>query len=421
MTSKELREKRKRLHEEARGLLAKPDFSAEDQTKVDQIFAEMDSLKSRIDAMERSDELEASFAAGGARRRIESEGRGAGVGNREEEEPEADEFQTWLRGDARVNRLGVTSERNILLPDRRMTPEQRAAALVERRAQSTSTTAGGYTIAEDFSYALEVAMLAYGGTLQVATVMRTDTGAALPWPTLNDTTNEGVLLAENTQETEQALVFAVKQLDAYKYSSRIVLASVEILQDSAFDFNGVVATALGERLGRILNRHLTVGTGSGQPNGIVTASAAGATAAASGAIAFNDLVDLEHSVDPAYRTGARFMLHDTTLKLIKQLKDSQNRPLWLPGLAVREPDTILGYPYTVNQHMATALSTLGKAMIFGRLDKYVARIVREITLLRLVERYADYLQVGFIAFMRADGELIDAGTNPVKHLVMPSP
>jgi HK97 family phage major capsid protein len=45
------------------------------------------------------------------------------------------------------------------------------------------------------------------------------------------------------------------------------------------------------------------------------------------------------------------MLNDTSLKVIKSLLDKYGRPIWLPGLAVNAPDTILGYLYVINQSM----------------------------------------------------------------------
>ena len=81
---------------------------------------------------------------------------------------------------------------------------------------------------------------------------------------------------------------------------------------------------------------------------------------------------------------------------------------------VGEYDRIHGYPYTINQSVPAPTTGL-KSVIFGDLSKYQTRIALGMTLLRLTERYADYLQVGFLAFARADGDLLDAGTNPVKH------
>lgn len=292
----------------------------------------------------------------------------------------------------------------------------------EMRAQSTSTTAGGYLIPEGFQAELEQALLDFGGMREAARILRTATGNDLPWPEVNDTTNEGALLAENTQDGEQDFTFGVTTFNAYMYTSKIVRVSLQLLQDSAFDVDAFMRDALGVRLGRITNRHMTTGTGSSQPNGVVTASTAGVTAASSSTVTHDELLDLKHSVDPAYRRmpSTRWMFNDGTLKVLKKLKDSDNRPLWAPGISVREPDVIDGDVYTVNQAMPVMGSST-KSILYGDFSKYVIRDVRDASLLRLVERYADYLQVGFLAFMRSDGDLVDAGTNPIKHLVHPSP
>ncbi len=213
---------------------------------------------------------------------------------------------------------------------------------------------------------------------------------------------------------------------AYKYSTKMVKVSIELLQDSAFDLESFLKDQFAIRIGRILNNHFTVGTGTNQPKGILVAATAGPVAGGSSgndggsetggtSIGSDDLIELEHSIDPLYRRGAKYMMHDSTLKQIKKLKDKYGRPLWLPGLAVNDPDTINGYGYSINNDLP-AIAVNAKTVLFGKLDKYIIRRVKELSVLRLVERYADYGQVAFIGFARYDGNLLDAGTHPVKYL-----
>jgi len=297
----------------------------------------------------------------------------------------------------------------------------------EYRAQSTSATAGGETIPEGFVNALEISMLAFGGMRQVAEVIRTATGTALPWPTTNDTGNIGELLAENVAAAEQDIVTGAVTFNAFKYSSKLIKVSTELLQDSAFDLASVLGTMLGERIGRITNNHFTTGTGSGQPNGIVTASSAGVTlanatsnvttfTAPQGADGFFQLL---HSIDPAYRTapGVGFMMNDTTLSHLRRLKATTNEYIFQESMRVGEPDRLLGYPIFINQSMASPAAS-AKTVLFGQLNKYKIRDVAGLRLRRLVERYAEVDQEAFIAFSRHDGDMLDAGTDPVKHLAM---
>lgn len=115
-----------------------------------------------------------------------------------------------------------------------------------------------------------------------------------------------------------------------------------------------------------------------------------------------------------------FMLHDKTLAAIRKIKDTQGHPIWAPpgqaypGITTQVPDTILGYPYIVNNDMPQ-MAANAKSILFGDFSNFFIRDALDIRLIRLDERYADTLEVGFIAFQRTDGNLINAGTNPIKY------
>jgi HK97 family phage major capsid protein len=291
----------------------------------------------------------------------------------------------------------------------------------EYRALSVGTpAAGGYTVPDELMRSIEIAMLTFGGMRQAATVIRTASGAALPIPTVNDTNQAGVILSENTQVANQDIAFSQLVLDAYKYSSKQVLVSVELLQDSAVPLGQIIGQLLGERIGRITNLHFTVGSGVGQPLGIVPAATVGFTTPATDSQVttwkYTSMVELEHSVDPSYRRNASWMMADSSLKKSKMIVDTTGRPLWAASISTGAPDTLLGYPVIINQDMA-AMGANAKSVLFGDLSKYLIRDVLGITLLRLEERYADFHQVAFLAFARMDGDLLNAGTNPVKVLV----
>lgn len=403
MRSKKLREQRAKLIADARALTdAVPDgetMSAEVEQQFDAMMAQADKLKGEIDKVERLDSVEA-----GLNERVERRAGRDGQSTDEAaaaEAAEAGAFRAYMRG-------GFSG----------MTEEQRSLASPRfQAAQGTgSGTAGGYTVPEGFYGQMISAELAFGGMIEAAFVFDTETGAPLPIPTDNDTANEGAILGENSQATEQDVSFGATTLNAHTYSSKLVRVANQLLQDNAFNLEAFLAGKLGTRLARIQNRHFTVGSGASQPTGIVGASTLGVTAASATAIAADELIDLEHSVDPAYRMNARYMMADSTLKAIKKLKDGEGRYLWTSGLAFKEPDTINGHRYVINQHMA-AIGGGNKSMLFGDFTKYFIRRVTGVQVLRLTERYADYNQTGFLAFQRVDGNLVDAGTHPVKHLV----
>jgi len=111
------------------------------------------------------------------------------------------------------------------------------------------------------------------------------------------------------------------------------------------------------------------------------------------------------------------MLHDSVLLHLRMLKDGEGRYLWQTDMRSGAPDSLYGYPMTINQDMASSVAASAKTLLFGQLNRYKIRQVGSMRFRRLDERYADYDQVGFIAFLRQDGGLLDAGTHPVKHLL----
>lgn len=283
----------------------------------------------------------------------------------------------------------------------------------EVRAQSAGTDSeGGYTVPEGFSGNLYESMKAFGGMRQAADVIQTASGNDLPWPTNDDTSNKGAILSENTQVSEQDTTFNEKVLNAYKYTSKLIRVSRELLQDSAFDLPSWLEGKLAERIGRITNEHFTTGTGSSQPQGVVHAADLGNTTSATDSFTRGEIVDLVHSVDPAYREmpNVAHMFSDNTLKEIKKLSigSSDARPLWQPSMTVGEPDSVEGFPYVINQDIDDSGTSGNQFWLFGNWDAYKIRDVLDVEILTLRERYADYYQIGYVGFSRHDGELLDS-------------
>lgn len=294
-------------------------------------------------------------------------------------------------------------------------PEERALVqsrfgMIEGRAQGTGTTAGGYFVPAGFRNRIIETMKAFGAVRESVEVIETETGNSLPWPTNDDTANVGAILAENTQVTEQDVTIGTANLEAYMYTSKLVRVSLQLLQDEAFDLERWLARKLGERIGRIQNQHFTTGTGTAQPDGIVTNAVVGKTGAAGQVttVTYDDLVDLMFSVDEAYQQRAEWMMRGAALAAIRKLKDGNGRPLWEPSVQAGTPDLLLGKPVVRNPDMPAPAAS-AKSILYGDFEAgYVIRDVLGIQQLRLEERYADFLQVGFLGFARADGTQQDA-------------
>jgi len=362
------------------------DFTADEDQKWERANADFDSASKRIDIIEQTRTRE--DLANELKEQREESGR-----------PGLD-----LRSDALARGVDLKLSR---------TAPQTAQ---EARAMSTTTDSEGGYIADDLASQIEVAMLKFGGVRRVARVIRTENGNQIPMPTVNDSGNTGSIENENDALATTDVTFGQKTLDAYKYSSDIVKIPFELYQDSAFNLDELLGQLLGERIARASNAGYTTGSGSGITNGVVTASALGKTAAGAAAITAAELIDLQFSVEESYADNGTWMLNRSTLGLIRKLVDSNGQFIWHAGLAGGLEATILGRPYVQNSDMPAATTGL-KSVLFGDFSKYWIRDVANIRLRRLNERFADNDQIGFVALLRTDGELYNAGTNPIKHLI----
>lgn len=284
--------------------------------------------------------------------------------------------------------------------------------LSEFRAQSEGTnTAGGYLVPQGFRAKLVERMKQFGGIAEYAETVTTSEGNLLPYPTVDDTANIGEIVAEGgTFAAGADLVFATRSLTAYKYmaggaGNLPLKVSWELLQDSAFDIAGFLARKLGERIARVQAVHWATGTGTGQPQGIVTPITA--TAPTIGTLTLADLVATVLALDPAYRPSAKWLMNDATYGTIMGLNDTTGRPLLTgvnDGIAgeLTRP-RLLGYEVVIDQAMP-AKATTAKFLAFGDIaEAYVIRRVKDVTLVTLNELYAANGQTGFMAWARADG------------------
>ena len=429
MTIKELRSQQEKLLHDAREELSKLENdkisdgdAAEVEARHDKIMAEWDKIEARASRLEALEAREEQLQRPDPRRPMVGEGRSAS-GREQRTVTTESAFRSYL----------LKGEHNL-------TQAEQAALAEHRNVQSVGTNSqGGFTVPVGFRAELIKSLADYSPMFEPGVTRQLDTasGELINMPTLDDTSSKATIIGEGVEVVSTggsanapgSLVFGQKTLRAYKYSTGLIKVSMELAQDSAINLEAEIRTAMAERLGRGAGEHLTTGLGNGssQPWGIVTRSAEGyenalTVAGASGVpvLRFDDLIDLEHSVDPAYRRSpaAGWMFNDNTLKALRKIKDKEDRYIWQPAdAATGARPTVLGYRYAINPAMAN-LAFDAKPIVFGDMNRYVVRRVMDLSVVRLNERFAEFGQLAFIGFARLDGELLD--TAAVKHLVVPS-
>ena len=407
-----LRSQMANIATEARAKLAEvtnetPEARADEiEREFDAMMVDHDKLGARAERMEKADAAIRSANAVDVSKRPEFEARQAPAVDAGEAVSYRQAFYSMI---ANGGIDGLDNEaRNVLRQS-------------EVRTQTAgTTTAGGFTVPTELASFIDKAMAASGPMYDstLFTVLNTTGGNTFNIPTVDDTAVTAVAHTEGTQPTDDGgkdVTFGQKQLGAFAFDTEWVRWSYELANDSIVNVEALLGELLGERLGRIANSKLTTGSGSSDVEGIVTNSGLGKTAAATAAITADEIIDLIHSVDPAYRASAStaIMMNDSTLAAVRKLKDGNGQYLWTMGsFQAGVPQNILGYNVVVNQAM-DSLATAKKVMLFGDMSKYYVRKVGGPSLFVARERFApDY---GILGYARFDGVL--ANTGAVKHLI----
>lgn len=425
MTLAELQEKRGRLVTQAREALDEIKTNTDEsratelEGRHDAIMADFDKVEAQIAREQRTAEMERSIEEAAEREARE---------RREARRPGAEPGEARMGGDmdyrtAFHEYLRAQGQRGEMSAEARAVMD-RGYSPIELRAQTTTAAAGGYTVPQELANILVQSMLAWGPMYDpgVTTEIVTVGGGKITMPTVNDTTTAVVKHTEGTTLTDDGgsdVTFGEKQLDAYPFNTEWLRVSKELADDSIFAMETILGNLLGERLGRRANLELTVGDGTGDPNGVVTASSLGKTTNGTTAITADEIIDLVHSVDPAYRMGprVRFMFNDSTLAAIRKLKDGQANYLWQMGnIQAGIPGTLLGYNYSINQAMASipGSASASRVMVFGDFSKYYVRKVGQ-PLIGAIQDKDFWPGFGIAGYIRFDGELAD--TAAVKHLI----
>lgn len=387
-----LREKIANLAKQANHLLAEKGsatWTAEEQAKFDGFTNEINDAKASIANIEKMRELEADKFFNDA-------------ANQPGKNGEIDaETMSGKIAMALYLRMGNN-----------VSPEQ--AVQIRNAMSTTTTTEGGYTVPSEIATMVIDKLKAYGGMRQVSTILSTSTGVAMNWPTSDGTSDVGAIVGQNTAVNAADITFGTVGLNPFYYTSNKIALPLELIQDSAIDVVQYVIDRLATRIARIQNTHFTIGGGTTVPDGVIPRSGTGKTGTTGQTLTviYDDLVDLKHSVNSAYRANAKFMMNDLTVAVVSKLKDTTGRPIWTPGDAESivngTPDTLLGYPVVINDDMAV-MAASAKSIAFGDFSKYTIRDVAGTTVIRRFDDSAFALsnQVGFCGWTRSGGNLLD--------------
>lgn len=276
-------------------------------------------------------------------------------------------------------------------------------------SRALNTTDDSSVVPQGFYSQIAELMTTVGPMLDpsIVNVVTTDGGNDIKWP-VQSTRPTATAIAEATSIADLDPTFSSITLKSKKVAV-LTKVSHEVLADSGIDLASFLSEQIGISLGIKCNALLTVGTGTVEPNGIVTAAGTGVSGTASAAFTADNLIDLCHAVDSAYiRRGGGWMMRRTSLGALRKLKDNSGRYLFEPAATAGTPDLLLGYPIHDNPDvLAPAADT--KSVVFGNFKSYLVRRVGGLELARSEDAYFATDEVGFRATVRIWGDLGQSG------------
>ena len=292
------------------------------------------------------------------------------------------------------------------------TGEKRRAQF-EIRALASAAATVPVTFADFVVVALTEGNPIYDG----ANKLRTTTGEqiTLPRVTANQT---AAFVTEGSTITPADPTISSITLYANKIAS-LTLLSNELVRDAGFDILGTVGRQAGAQIAFVAGSAMTLGTGTVQPQGFVSAATGLSTAVKAGTVSatFFDALDLAtvlYTLNPSYRnTNTVWHASTTAVSKLRKLQDLNGQFVFQPALAAGQPDTLMGYRLKENVHMAAVASASKSVAIIHEPSYYVRELPIE------VASSQDYLfntnQTALRTLYGVDGNIPDL--NAVKVLV----
>lgn len=395
-----LMEKRSGALAKARAILDAAEgraLNAEEQKQYDEHDKEVDQLTARIQTEERQAqrEQELSSSANGDK----NPAAGKQPGGEERDNAVKREYRQEL-----INFLAGNGIGKRLVTD---APERRAVLGVNIGAP----TAGGVLAPEELERIVLDFTKEYNIMRGLASVRQSASNVSIP---VNTGKTTAYHLDEGADFTASTPAWDKVSMGAHKIGALSVITH-EALEDIFIDLEGWVRDDFARAFARLEEEDFTTGNGTKKPRGFMLDATVGTTAAAVAAITAEELIDLQHALAQQHRSRAVFVLSDTALKMIRKLKTGDGQYIWQPGLQAGVPSTLLGQRVLVSEFMEAPAATK-KPVAYGDFSAYRILDRRGLFFQRLSELYATSGQVGFLAYKRYDGRLMDV--NAVKVLQM---
>ncbi len=249
---------------------------------------------------------------------------------------------------------------------------------VEEKGLSTAVLGdGGYLVDVQTADQITGVLRGASSIRAVANVVQVE---ATAFDVLVDHTDIGAGWADETTSSAETGTPQLERISIPLHElSALPKASQRLLDDSAFDVEGWLATRIADKFSRAEGVSFITGDGVDKPTGFLNYTAVDNDSWAWGDLGYvatgadgdfdglepaDAIVDLVYALGARYRGNASFVMNSKTAGAVRKMKDADGRFLWSDGLAAAEPARLMGYPVLIAEDMPDIASD-ATAIAFG--------------------------------------------------------
>jgi HK97 family phage major capsid protein len=233
---------------------------------------------------------------------------------------------------------------------------------MEGKAMGTSIAAdGGYLVDPQTADTIQGTLSSTASIRAIASVVNVD---ATSYDVLVDHSEMGAGWATETSTVTETATPQIERISIPLHElSALPKASQRLLDDSAFDIEGWLASRIADKFARSEAMAFINGDGIDKPTGLLSYPTSQndswtwgtlgyvASETAGGITRADPIVDLVYALGAEYRANATCVMNSKTAGHIRKLKDADGRFVWVDGLAMGEPARLMGYAVLIAEDM----------------------------------------------------------------------
>ena len=290
--------------------------------------------------------------------------------------------------------------------EKELTPEE------TKVLQIGQPTYAGYLAPYEYTNAIIQGFQDFSPIRRIASVQQTS-AYAVEFPS-EDTLQPATWVAETVEKTaDTSPTFKLIEIKMFEMKN-LYLATQKMLEDSQFNLEAELASIISRKFGLLEGTAFCTGNGSSAPEGFTintTVLADTSHTTTSNVLVMDDFYTAYYALASPYIPNATWVMNRSVVALLVGFKAATtNTYLLEPNLQAAQPMRFLGVPIVECPDLPTGSLTPADEVIIAAIGdfragyKIIDRI--DITIQRLVEKYAELGEIGFLARKRVGGGVV---------------